>query len=88
MVHWGGELASAAEAEAAVISDAPADNFSRETNALWVGNTGNIAVVFAGGGAVTFVGVQAGTILPVRAIRVNATNTTVTDVVGLFTRMR
>ena len=88
MVSWGGELASAAEAEAAVISDLAANNFSRETNALYVGSDGDVAVVFLAGGAVVFKAVKAGTVLPVRAIRVNATDTNATDIVGLFTRVR
>jgi hypothetical protein len=89
MAGWGGEIASAASAEAATISDDSADNFSREADALYVGTGGgDVAVVLPGGTAVTFTAVPAGTILPVRAIRINSTNTTATDVLGLFTRAR
>jgi len=47
---------------------------------LWVGGAGNVAVVFPDGEVVTFVGVQAGSLLPVAAVRVNSTNTTATSI--------
>lgn len=57
-------------------------NFDRPTRGIYVGTTGNIVVVF-NSGTVTFSNVPAGVILPVRAIRVNSTNTTASDLVGL-----
>ena len=57
-------------------------NFSRATRGIYVGTAGNIVVVFSSG-AVTFSNVPAGSILPVRAIRVNSTNTTASNLVGL-----
>lgn len=52
--------------------------------ALFVGGAGNVAVTPVNSGtAVTFVGVTAGQILPVRARRVMSTNTTATDIVAL-----
>lgn len=47
---------------------------------LWVGGAGNVAVVFPDGAVCTYVGVAAGTLLPVAAVRVNATNTTATNI--------
>lgn len=52
--------------------------------AIYVGGAGNIALVTPNRAtAVTFVGVAAGTILPVRATKVMSTNTTATDIVAL-----
>jgi hypothetical protein len=83
------DIMPAAHAEAATISDSSDDNFSREAEAIYVGNQGgDVAVVLPGGSAVTFTSVPAGTILPVRCIRINSTNTTADDVVALMTRAR
>lgn len=51
---------------------------------LYIGVGGNIVVVPPQGSAVTFIGVVAGTILPVQAIRVNATSTTATSIVAIY----
>lgn len=51
--------------------------------ALYVGVAGNVSVL-SGGAAVVFVGVQAGSILPVETARVNSTATTATNIVALF----
>lgn len=58
-------------------------NFSRTTRGIYVGTTGNVVVVFDDASTVTFTSVPAGMILPVRAIRVNATSTTASNLVGL-----
>lgn len=50
---------------------------------LYVGGAGNLVAVREDGTAVTFTGVPAGTILPIVAKRVNATNTTATAIVAL-----
>ena len=49
---------------------------------LYVGTGGNVAIKGESGVAVTLVGVPTGTILPIRAKNVMATNTTATDIVG------
>lgn len=51
---------------------------------IYVGVTGNVVVVPRTGSAVTFVGAQAGSIIPVRGKRVNSTSTTATNLVGLY----
>lgn len=51
---------------------------------LYVGGTGNIRVMTAGGDDVVFSGVPAGTFLPVQVIRVYSTNTTATNIVALW----
>lgn len=57
----------------------------RTCRALYVGATGNVAVILRGdSAAVTFVGVPAGTLLPVNAKVVRSTATTATSIVALF----
>ncbi len=58
-------------------------NFSKTTRGLYVGGTGNVVAIMDGT-AITFVGVQGGSILPIRCTRVNSTSTTATSIVGLL----
>lgn len=52
--------------------------------ALYIGGSGNLVVILAGDSvAVTFTGVIAGTILPIRANIVKSTLTTATGIVAL-----
>ena len=51
---------------------------------LYAGNTGNIRVLTAGGDDVVFVGIPAGSFVPVQVLRVFATDTTATDIVALW----
>jgi hypothetical protein len=67
------------------ITPSDTTNFAEAARAIYVGSAGNVAVVpIEGGTAVTFVGAVAGSILPVRAIRVNSTGTTAGSLVGLI----
>lgn len=69
-------------AEAVTPSDST--NFTGgAARALYVGTTGNVAVVLKDGTAVTFSSVPAGAILPVECKRVNSTNTTASNIVAL-----
>lgn len=52
--------------------------------ALYVGVAGDIAAVLPTETVITLKNAVAGTILPVRCVRVNATDTTATDLVALF----
>lgn len=58
-------------------------NFDARARALYVGGGGDIRVVFEGGDVVLFTAVPSGFILPVECIRVDATGTTATSLVGL-----
>lgn len=51
--------------------------------ALYVGGAGDVVAINENGVAVTFVGVAAGTVLPIATTRVNATDTTATNIVAL-----
>lgn len=53
--------------------------------AIYVGVTGIVVAVLEDDSAVTFKGVPAGAMLPVKAKRVNSTTTTATDMVALYT---
>lgn len=64
-----------------------AASFGDMPRAIWVGGAGNLSVLMADDGAaasVTLVNVQSGTLLPIRARRVNATNTTASSIVALY----
>jgi hypothetical protein len=52
--------------------------------ALYIGGAGDVRIDTEGGSTVTFVGVQAGSILPVRAARVYSTSTTATSIVAIY----
>lgn len=78
------ETSSVASAAGAV-DVTPSDSTIVNCRGLYVGVTGNVAVVTArGGSAVTFVAVPAGSILPVQCSKVMSTNTTATSIVALF----
>lgn len=76
------EYASASDAAAVTPSDST--GYGRVARGLYVGGAGNVVVLMESGNAVTFTGVPAGTILPLRHTRVNSTNTTATTMTALF----
>ena len=63
----------------------PSDSvdFDIDAAAIYVGGTGTVVLVTAKGNVLTFVGVPAGTILPIDTSRVNVTSTTATAMIGL-----
>ena len=69
--------------EAFAITPHDSTDFEQVTRGIYVGGAGNIVAVMSDGTAVTFTGALVGTILPIRARRVNSTNTTATNLVGL-----
>ena len=58
-------------------------DLSEATRAIYVGSGGALALRFLSGQTAIFVGVAAGSILPVRADRILATGTTAGSLVGL-----
>lgn len=54
------------------------------TRAVYVGGAGNLVAVDEQNNPVTFTGVTAGSILPIRVRRVNSTSTTATSLVALW----
>ncbi len=62
----------------------PADSdLDNQMRSLYIGGSGNLKVTTVNGHAVTFVGLVAGTILPVSVKRVWSTGTTATNIIGL-----
>lgn len=51
---------------------------------LYIGTGGNAVLLDTDGNAVTFSNIVGGTLLPVQVKRVNATNTTASNIVALF----
>jgi hypothetical protein len=85
------DTSAAFDLAAAVTKDDANDLATAPTRGLYVGGTGNVAVIMAAdntsggaGTAVTFSGVAAGTVLPIRVRRVMSTNTTATGIVALY----
>lgn len=69
----------------AAVTPSDTVNFSELPVGIYVGAFGDVvAVTRVDGVAVTFKNVPAGTILPVRPLRINSTNTTATNLVALF----
>jgi hypothetical protein len=77
----GSPEAPASRAEAVTPSDST--DLTYVSRGLWVGGAGNVAVVMVSGDAVTFSGVVAGTLLPIRVSRVKSTSTTATLILAL-----
>jgi len=68
-----------------IVSVTPDDSdLATDFRSLYVGVAGNVAIVSTGGDTVTFVGVLAGSILPVRCRQVKSTGTTATNIIGLY----
>lgn len=58
-------------------------DFPYGARSLYIGVTGNVKVTTIDGSVLTFVGVQAGSILPVQVARLWSAGTTSTSVLGL-----
>ena len=60
-------------------------NLAEPSRALYIGVTGDVSLELTeSGSAIVFKNVPAGTVLPVRVSRVNATATTATDIVAIW----
>lgn len=69
--------------QAAAITASDTVGFA-ECDAIYIGGAGSAAIVDSTGTATTFPGLLAGTVLPLRACRVNATGLTATNLVALY----
>lgn len=68
---------------AVTITPSNSVNLDDDTNAIFVGGAGVVAVMMPGGETVNFTCV-AGQVLPISARRINSTNTTATLLVALY----
>jgi hypothetical protein len=75
-------LNAPAVAAEAIIPNDTAD-LAYATRAIFVGQSGDIAIRTLSGDDVTLINVQAGSVLPIRAAQVRATGTTAAALVGL-----
>jgi hypothetical protein len=78
---YAGSLDSAADGFA--VSPSDSNDLNDLPRALWVGGAGDVALALPSGNVV-LKGVQAGTLISIRPIRVRATGTTATDIVALL----
>lgn len=69
---------------AAEVTPNDSTDLTYTSRALYVGGSGDVTLTTAGGDTVTLVGVPAGTILPIRAARVWATDTDATSIVSIW----
>lgn len=78
----GSNAYAVTKSDTAAVAGPSTDNIPR---ALYIGGAGDVAVKFYGNDtAVTFAGVAAGTVLPIRPVRVMSTNTTATNIVAIY----
>jgi hypothetical protein len=68
---------------AEVVTPSDSTDLAVVSRALWIGGAGNIAVTMVSGASVTFSGVAAGTLLPIRVSRVKATNTSASLIISV-----
>jgi hypothetical protein len=76
-------LQAPAETGFAITPDDSAD-LSETTRALYIGDGGSLVAVLASGVELSLVGLQTGSIIPIRVRRVKATGTTASALVGLL----
>ena len=79
--HEAGLTSPAERAESIAPSDTT--DLPRATRALYVGESGDVALRMVSGASVTFTGMQGGMIYPLRVARVLATGTTAAGLVAL-----
>ena len=70
---------------AVAVTPHDATNLAEPSRALYIGVTGDVSVEMTDTGtAVVFTAVPAGTVLPIRVTRVNATATDATNIVSIY----
>ncbi len=69
---------------AAVVVPSDTVNLPNGAKALWVGGAGTVKVITGGDETVTFTGVLAGTLLPIRCKRVFSTGTSASNIVAMW----
>lgn len=71
--------------DAVAVTPHDEEDLDTVTSAIYVGGAGNVSAVLVDGDEpVTFVGVPAGTLLPIRVSAVSETGTTATEIVALY----
>ena len=70
--------------DAFAITGNDSTDLTTSTRGIYIGGAGNLKVDMVSGNTVTFTGVLAGVVYPIRARRVYATGTTATGIIGLW----
>lgn len=70
--------------QAAAVTPSDTVDLPFRSRALYIGVAGDVTAVMHNGDVILFKNLAAGTILPVRVARVNATNTTASSIVALY----
>lgn len=84
MAIFAGETYSHAEVVTPHDSNAQGTLAIKTCDALYVGGTGHVTAVMASGSSCLISAIPAGSLLPIKVSRVNATGTTATLVVALW----
>ena len=86
MTRYAGraDAISAPAQGALTITPNDSTDLSAETRGLWVGASGDLALVLASGDEVIIAGAVGGSLLPLRVRRVKSTGTTASQLVGLY----
>lgn len=66
------------------VTPSDGSDLSPRPRAVYVGGAGDVSMTDAGGAAVTWAGVPAGTTIPFRAVRIRSTGTTATNIVAIY----
>lgn len=77
-----GQAWTAPASSSAPITPSDSTDLSDLTRWVFVGGAGNLVAVMKDGTTVSFIGIVAGTLLPIRVSRVMATGTTATGIIA------
>lgn len=69
---------------AAVVNPGVQEALTSTSRGIYVGTGGNLSVTLKGGQTVIFVGVVAGTMLPIRCTHVRSADTTASNIVAVW----
>jgi len=70
--------------DAFAITPSDTVNFANVVRGIYIGVSGDVVAVTPAGNVLTFKNAQSGSVLPVRASRINSTLTTATNLIGLL----
>ena len=66
------------------VTPSDSEDLADEARALYIGGDGDVRLISRNGDDLVFVGVVAGSILPIFTVRVYNTDTTASDIIGLY----
>lgn len=81
---WSSSDPASPARDAVAITPSDSTNLTNMAKSLYIGGAGNVSLITAKGTTVSFVGLPAGSLIPVQVSRVMATGTTATNIVGLL----